>query len=284
MANTNFAYLRSDWPELYRLALETERASSARAILLKCRLLVEVSLDWLFENEYALTLPEGHYSLDSLMNEGDLRKVVPGRLVRELNVVRREGNMAAHEPDVISWGRAKMVLKHTHGFLSWLDANYGEEPNEDRRLREQWLPPNQKKATNSQRIDELEERLTEAEVEIERLRRENTRLEGRLQDNKARYAALKMKQDLAAQRKQRNTERGINHEDRLPHPYSDEETRRQLVAVRLREAGWNPEDPNFTNEKPDYVLRNPQGLPLAILESFGEITDLVLHHAGLHQL
>ena len=268
---TNFQYLKLDWPDLFRLAHDMERSVSPRSVLFKCRLLVEVGLEWLFDHEHRLPHPHGRATLESMIKERALTKVMPGWQVRELDLVRREGNLAAHEPGTISWDRAHRSLKHTHRFLAWLDANYGEEPDEDRKLREGLLPPQkQSQANPSDREAQLEEKLAIADAEVQRLTRENARLEGRLKDQTAQLAAMKMKQDLAAQRRQRNTERGINDEQRLPHPYTDAETRRHLVEVRLREAGWNPEDPSCTNEAPDYVLRTAQGVPVALMEIFTE--------------
>ncbi|HAP60413.1 MAG TPA: hypothetical protein DCR93_13275, partial [Cytophagales bacterium] len=209
--NTNFAYLSSDWPQLFRLARETEQSLSARSVLFKCRLLVEVGLEWLYENEHQLNMPAYRMSLDDMINDKQLKQVMPKWQVREMDLVRREGNLAAHEPKVIRWDRAHVTLKHTHRFLAWLDANYGEEPDEDRKLREGWLPP-QTIADATEREAILEEKLAQVESENRQLKREIHRLEGRLDDKTTQLAAMKMKKDLAAARKKKNTELGRNDE------------------------------------------------------------------------
>ena len=122
-------------------------------------------------------------------------------------------------------------------------------------------------AHTKQQLEELEAQLSQTDTlrRIEAERRQKTEAE------------------LAAARAEIDAIRQANAAATDPHDYNEAETRRLLIDVLLREAGWDPSAPNATEVEVqgmpiqkvgdtgrgfvDYVLWGDNGKPLALVEA-----------------
>ncbi len=88
-----------------------------------------------------------------------------------------------------------------------------------------------------------------------------------------------LRAQLAALQRQIATQKAVNQAIPDTHDYSEAETRRRIIDVMLREAGWDPAGPNVPEYQVtgmpfgsgtgyvDYVLWGDDGLPLALVEA-----------------
>jgi len=270
---SNFDFLTPRFSKLHEHATHAESLihSAPRASCFYARFTLEQAVHWLYKNDTYLQLPyrdPKDNNLGALIHEQTFKdNLNPPSLFQKVRTIHKVGNLAVHESTLIHSRDAIAVVQELFHFLYWLYRYYAPDgrnlpaltfdralvpqPNSvDRDLTQQQL---QTLATQLSQADEMrriaETRYSQAAEELETL--------------KAELAALKQSNATVVDR----------------HDYHEADTRKYLIDVLLKEAGWNLENPQSIeypvqgmpndsgNGKVDYVLWGDNGKPLALIEA-----------------
>ncbi len=269
---SNFDFLKPAFPKLYAHAVEAERlaATSPRSCCFYTRFALEQSVLWLYENDPYLRFPYDN-KLSTLIHEQTFKDNLKPGLFPKFRTIQKMGNTAVHRSTAVSERDAHRLIEELFHILYWLCRAYGPNgktlpalafnPN----LIPQ--PANAAADLSNQQLQQLEQQLSQAQrmQQIEADRRQKT--EAQLEATKAEITALK----------QQNAAAPDNHD------YNEADTRRYLIDILLKEAGWDITAPDFTeyevtgmpitkstdtgNGRVDYVLWGDNSKPLALIEA-----------------
>jgi type I restriction enzyme, R subunit len=269
---SNFDFLKPAFPKLYTHAVEAERlaATSPRSCCFYTRFALEQSVLWLYENDPYLRFPYDN-KLSTLIHEQTFKDNLKPGIFPKMQTIQKVGNAAVHRSTAVSEKDAQRLVQELFHILYWLCRAYGPNGRTlptltfDPSLIPQ--PDTAKADLSNQQLQQLEQQLSQSERmrQIEADRRQKT--EAELAATQAEVTALK----------QRNAA--------IPdtHDYKEADTRRYLIDILLKEAGWDITAPDFTeypvtgmpivkstdsgNGRVDYVLWGNNGNPLALVEA-----------------
>jgi type I restriction enzyme R subunit len=280
---SNFDFLKDEWNFLYNSAREAEKNAITAPVTsaFYSRLTLEKMVDWLYENEGYLNQPY-NTNLAARMGEQTFREIIPPSIYQNIDYIRREGNIAAHQGKS-SHKVSVPCVRFLFRFLSWTAKMYSENPPEIKDFDESFIPKVGSREKAKAELERLEQKNKEHIDAANRERRKRLETEEELQKIKRQYAAIE-------ERKKNNTPVELPAKE-----FSEAKTRELYIDAMLREAGWNPNAPNAT-EYPvtgmpksvnptgkgyvDYVLWGDNGLPLAIVEAKKTSRNI---HEGQHQ-
>lgn len=253
----NFSFLSAEWSMLAPSLLQAEQhiytAPPYAAVL--CRKALEEWIRWMYENDEDLELPYDT-SLNSLLHQPAMREMLAPSLFRQVNLVRKLGNDAAHGTVTIKPEQALHVLQLMHGFVAWVVNMYSPERVPVPAFAVDLIPQDAPAI-------KYKEKIQEAEVAFLQSQELNRQLQAELDRVKA------AKESHA----------------KLPPPADPNEaiTRKLYIDLQLAEVGWDPEGPNVAEYKVmgmptgnglnngpgrvDYVLWGDDGKPLALVEA-----------------
>lgn len=293
---SNFKFLKQEWYSLYsKLKTAEERVFTEPVSAASyCRLVLEESMYLIYDLEH-IEKPF-NTELVNLMNEEGIKSIIPYQLREGLHIVRKTGNNAAHYGNRISSKDALISIRYIYDFTKWFAQNYSttipELPGffeeglipklgeKQRLLKEQQLE--QEKAQQTL-LDQIAKLKAEKEAILEKAQQSETSLEAYKQQIKE--SVVKLKKQKQARLKPIATE------------FNEAETRKHLIDVDLKEAGWfqltqgreleypvsgmpisadNPKGNGFV----DYVLWDDNGKPLALIEAKRTTKDV---EVGKHQ-
>lgn len=282
---SNFDFIKNDFPELYREAVEAEKYvyKAPKYAALQTRVVLELTLNWLYDNDPDYERPYDT-NLASLLYHDSFKNDIKISLLNELTLVRRIGNNAAHGKK-ISNQEALICLRSIFRLLSFIGLNYNEEEPDIPFFEEAYIPTgelNEKTLTQlqakSDAVDKLLEDKKKQQEKTEELQKENELLRLRIEQQE---------QEL----KERKEERQVNvdFDEKIPELTSEMETRKMYIDVLLKEAGWDdlrmhsdlefkvtgmPSSVNASgNGYIDYVLWGDNGKPLAVVEAKKTLHD-----------
>ncbi len=96
---TNFDYLKKEkkFSDFVNIAIAAEKIINvdAASCILDCRRAMEIAIKWMYSVDIALRRPYQD-KLISLMSSDDFHGIVDYDLWRQLDLIRRLGNIAAH--------------------------------------------------------------------------------------------------------------------------------------------------------------------------------------------
>ncbi|GAB2950092.1 DEAD/DEAH box helicase family protein [Hymenobacter coalescens] len=254
---SNFSFLSAEWstlaPTLQQAEQHVYTAAPYAAVL--CRKALEEWVRWIYENDADLEEPYDT-SLNALLHQPAMRELLAPGLFKQVNLVRKLGNDAAHSTITVRPEQALHVLQLMHGFTAWVVNMYSAErvavPVFDVAL----LPQDTPAVKYKERIQQMEA----AFLQTQELNRQ-------LQAELDRVKAAK------------------ESHAKLPPPLDPNEaiTRKLYIDLLLSEAGWDPNGPNVAEYKVlgmptadgqnngpgrvDYVLWGEDGKPLAVVEA-----------------
>lgn len=265
---TNFAFLKVvDWPEIYTDCAKAESyaTSDPRSACFYARRTAEQLVEFLYD---ILNLPVPYKDdLSARINDTAFRAKAGQGIAQKLNLIRRLGNTAVHDPRPIPPRAALDALKELHHVMVWAAFHYSTNPNA--------VPL---KAVFDPALAARSAPLTREDV---------ARLAAKFKaQDDAHAKALAEKDELAAAkdaeiaalRAQIEQVQAANAQvdDR---DYAEDETRDRFIDVLLGEVGWPLTDPrdreyevtgmpnNHGIGYADYVLWGADGLPLAVVEA-----------------
>ncbi|MDF2517344.1 MAG: restriction endonuclease [Sphingobacterium sp.] len=295
---SNFDFLAEEFPEIYQeiILAEQHTFTTPRYTALLCRSALEMALFWLYNNDPDFEMPFDK-SINSLLNTPSFHENIRSSVREELNAIRLLGNIAAHAGKGSSLKTVKdtealQALKYSYNFLHWIAKLYAQRFPSELAFDEKLIPQGIATDLKAKQVKELNEAYEKAQLEAKEAYQEHQRA---LQLNQKLRGELEETQRLLTERK----EERILEIAQLPTPpqlVSELTTRRFLIDLYLREAGWDnlqkPRDieyevynmPISTNPSGkgyvDYVLWDDDAKPLAVIEA-----KSTLHNSmkGQHQ-
>lgn len=280
---SNFSFLKERFGEYYKLAVEAERNlfAAPRTSVMYARLTLEELIKWMYTYDPTLIAnqPEKQ-TLEGLMYHASFKELIAPvpDMLNGLTAIRRNGNQAIHNKNDVALRYAHNSLNNLFEFAKWIYYTYVDSSVKLPMSLDSSLIPRATGAEESiaaakamqsqlEKVKaETEKALLQKEDELERLRNE------------------------IAQIKVANEQKQV--ETFTLNPTTEAETRRVLIDVMLREAGWKLDQPKDTEYEVsgmpnktgigyvDYVLWGNDGQPLAVVEA-----KSALHapHKGQHQ-
>jgi type I restriction enzyme R subunit len=276
---SNFNFIDNELKQIREFAQKAELRGrlDTRYACFQARLTAETAMKWVFKADRELALPY-NTMLSSLINDAGFQRIAPIQVKRSLTIIQKYGNLAAHSEHSILAQDSILVVKQLHSFLYWLHRTYFDV-NLQAEFNDKFIPDAGDIAKTSrskileleQKHEDEEKKLREA-LEAEKADKETYKaklaeLEAELEQFKARAAAKKAEAEAVPD----------------THDYSEAETRKLLIDVLLKEAGWHKGSANLKEEYElegvdrnknytgtgfaDYVLFDDNGLPLAVIEA-----------------
>ncbi len=276
---SNFKFLQQEFPDIYREIQEAEKNTfiAPRYAALLCRSTLEKALFWLYKNDEDLELPYDT-KLGALLHNESFKNILKPSMLMELDVVRLQGNNAAHGK-IVKALDALQCLKNSFRFLSFLSKYYSEQNPEILDFDEKVIPYGDTNDKNTKQLQELAGKLEIERAAAQKALKEQQTL---AEENESLRQQLQEQEQIIAERKEvRLKETPV--EKAIPELTSEGQTRLLLIDLLLREAGWdkmakgkeiefevygmptttNPSGKGFV----DYVLWGDNGLPLAVIEA-----------------
>jgi len=289
---SNFGFLQNEFPDIFADAVDAEKHTLVNPKIgaFLCRSALESTVNWLYDHDPDLTLPY-NTTLSSLIHEQNFRNLINPRMLNEINVVRMNGNKAAHEKRV-SNQESLVSLKCLFRFLSFLSNYYSEENPIIPAFDEKLIPAGDEKEKGQQ---ELKARINELAAQSEALQLERLKTAELASANELLKIQLEKKREqLSLRKKERRDVKDMNQA--IPELIPESVTRKIYIDSLLAEAGWEilrlgreleyevtgmPESTNPTGiGYVDYVLWGDNGLPLAVIEAKKTSADA---RKGRHQ-
>jgi len=297
---SNFSFLQSEFNTLYPNAkrVESLALSDPRGSCFYARLTLELAVNWLYDHDRTLRRPYQHL-LGALIHEPTFQQLLPPPLFNKAKAIQRAGNQAAHSSRPIRQYDAMRICQELFHFLYWLARTYTQK-TEPKNLEVSFDPgilQQEQAKVSPSTIDSL--KTQEATIQKERdqynrsiKERENT-ISSQARTLEEREAKLKdLDAELAQLRADLAQAKASNLKVPDDHDYSEYETRKLIIDLLLREAGWTigkdvSEEypvigmPNQSGEGfVDYVLWGDDGKPLAVVEAKRALKD---PHVGQQQ-
>tara|TARA_R110002033_G_scaffold52479_1_gene99852 strand:+ start:7579 stop:11073 length:3495 start_codon:yes stop_codon:yes gene_type:complete len=279
--NSNFQFLTYQWEALFNRASKAEQfaKTDARTSLIYARMALEVAINWMYANDDELETPFDS-GLHNLMVQEDFKQQFNIKLYNELHLIRKTGNLATHNKPVSDID-ALTTIEHLYYFTKWFAKSYTETDLGTLGLFDfNVIPSDDVTVLAKKQVTSLQNKLDKDLATFQKaLEASNEEKETLAQKNEL------FKQQLEAKQQQfENNKEIANTQDKnaVKHPRNEAETRRQLIDVTLREAGWDLQGvndkefmvnymPKSTNSSEtgfvDYVLWDDDGLPLALVEA-----------------
>ncbi|MDL5511734.1 DEAD/DEAH box helicase family protein [Arenibacter sp. M-2] len=289
---SNFQFLHREWPAIYSEAKEAEQLTltSPKASAMIARSTLEKAVQWLYQNDVELQWPYDT-KLSSLIHEQCFREIIKPSMFREINLIRLNGNAAAHGKS-ITHDQSIASIKNLFRFLSFIGVYYSEEEINVPSFNMGQIPDGNEQKETLKALQLLESQLDK--------RREKDKEERAKLESQAAQIELLQKQ-LEAQQKE-STQRRVAREKTkdpnktIPILIPESVTRKLYINVLLKDAGWDNLNagreiefevtgmPVSTNPSRigyvDYVLWGKDGKPLAVVEAKKTMAD---SRKGRHQ-
>lgn len=244
---------------------------------------LEIAVDWMYEFDEDLKLPYDN-QLSSKIFADEFKNNMPPGVFTKVNYIRKLGNQAVHTQKPISTVDSVQVVRELFHFLYWLARTYtkGDVTQFDGlTFNDAIVPPKQVSIPvvafkQLKELYEADKAKKAAEAEIKKQQPPIT-IDAELESLRKQIAAAKRK----------------NEQYPDSHNYSEADTRKHIIDLLLREAGWTIGD-NVTPELEvtgmpnesgglgyvDYVLFGADGKPLAVVEAKKTSVDA---NVGKHQ-
>lgn len=269
---TNFSFLKDEWADIYVSAAKAESLiyTDARTACFHTRRALELAVDWIYQYDGELRLPYDN-NLSSKIFADDFKNNLPKNVFVKVDYIRRVGNEAVHSNRTITEREALQTAKELFHFLYWMARMYTKgSPKQFENLQfDEKLIPQKQVSIPAQTFTQLKKVYEEAEAR----RKEEAERKNRL------LAEPTIDEELARLKKQIAEAKKRNEKFPDSHDYSEADTRKYIIDLMLREAGWtlgkdatvevevsgmpNAEGIGFV----DYVLWGDDGLPLAVVEA-----------------
>lgn len=260
----NFEFLKSEWADIYKLANEAEECVYSKPVYtcILCRNALESAVKWMYKNDADLTRPYD-CTLNSLIHEQSFKNILVPPLYQKVDLIRINGNTAAHNPQRINERDALQTTFELYHFLYWLYLTYSKtEPVHGLKFDIKEVPTKTQEQLEIERLKQIIEEQNSATITKEDLQKENAEL-------------LEQIKQIKAQNKSKPAE----------YDYNEAQTRKYFIDVLLKEVGWDITAPNATEYEVhgmpnpsgigyvDYVLWGDDGKPLGLVEAKKTMED-----------
>ncbi|SHF67767.1 protein of unknown function [Salegentibacter echinorum] len=98
---SNFQFIAEKWPNIFNRFSKAEElaVTDPRTSLAYSRMGLELAVNWMFEYDLELELPYDT-SLNGLMRDFKFNEQVPRKIINDLHLIRKAGNLALHNKSV----------------------------------------------------------------------------------------------------------------------------------------------------------------------------------------
>ncbi len=232
---SNFNFLSKEFPGIQKEASQAEKYTftEPRFSALLSRSALEKAIFWLYENDVDLELPYDT-KLGALMHHQDFKDILKPTMHRELDVIRLTGNNAAHGKKVTQY-EALQSIKNLFRFLSFISVYYSAENPEVPSFNESLIPQGKETDEN---LKELRLQTEKLQAELERVKKEALISREAAKENVELKERLQEKESRIKHRKEAR-KKTSDPDEVIPPLTSEAETRKQLIDLLLREAGWD---------------------------------------------
>ncbi|WP_413248491.1 DEAD/DEAH box helicase family protein [Sinomonas flava] len=284
--NSNFSFLLAEWPELAQEARKAEAYArhDPRTALFYARRTVEAMTQWIYTAEGLAKPYKADFS--SLLHEPAFKQAVDANVWTKVNVLRKAGNHAVHDAQPPAATTAQFIVQELFHCCYWLARTYtraqANVPSPALRFDAALLTPSSS-ATAPATAEDLAKLAKDLEAKDSQLA-------------KAAEAAADLEAQIGELQQQVAAAKARNEQVPDTHDYDEALTRRHLIDLELRWAGWTldkDDDREFrVDTMPtadgrltgtgyvDYVLWGEDGLPLAVIEAKRTTKD---PHVGKQQ-
>ena len=275
-AESNFSFLNAEFAYLATTAQKAEEYTYTDPVYaaILSRKSLEDWVKWLYDNDQDLTLP-ADTTLSSLMYEPSFTATIPPSLGRNLHLLRKTGNSAAHTTAPVSRQESLACIRILFDLSLWVVRLYSTSQTPQVTFDESLLPTGDLVKRSRKELEALKAAFESTRQDLERANQT-------LKDNEAAIKALKERLETVHATKLHNKNAGVSTTLSL----TEAETRRLYIDVLLKEAGWDVTHANVREYavvgmpntkdgkgKADYVLWGDDGLPLAIIEAKKTLVD-----------
>ncbi|WP_369774682.1 DEAD/DEAH box helicase family protein [Saccharopolyspora cebuensis] len=263
-----------------RLAFADPRGSAFYA-----RRVLELAVRWVFDADASVQRPY-RSELSALIAEPTFVRVAGPGLRAKMDVIRVQGNHAVHRKAPVANREAVRALAELFHVLYWMARTYSREPKNlpepGRQFDTSVIPrpmPAEVRIAKQRELKEQAEKFAAQAEELAAERRKNKDLSV----------------EIAELQRQITKAKAVNESTPDTHDYNEAQTRKNIIDLLLKEAGWDldqPEDREFQvsglpeaaapsgKGKVDYVLWDDDGKPLGLVEAKRTTKDAKI---GQHQ-
>lgn len=293
---SNFKFLQQEWFSLYSKMKTAEQRVFTEPVSTAsyCRLVLEECMHLLFDMEHI----EKPFNTDlaQLMDHEEIKSIVPHQLREGIHIVRKTGNVAVHYGNRISSKEALISIKYIYDFTKWFAQTYSKEsPQLPGLFNEQLIPKLGEKQRQLKELQSEQEKAHQVLLEqINKLQEEKEAILVKAQESEASLEAYKQQTQQAVVKLKKQKQARLKP---IATEFTEAQTRKHLIDVDLKEAGWfnlsegreleypvkgmpitadNPKGNGFV----DYVLWDDNGKPLALIEAKRTTKDVEI---GKHQ-
>ena len=276
---SNFYFLEKEWKQFYFRASKAERMviSDPRASLTFARMALELGVNWMYNHDHELEKPFDT-SLNSLLKNHDFKCQLNNKLYNDIDIIRKAGNLAIHNKPV-SVVDSERAIENLFYFSKWFAKSYTQSDPGDIGLFDFTIIPKEGEVALTKRQLGILQRKYDNELDQHKIDLERTVAEKKELAAKNQLLRLQLQKLNEQFEKQKEA---ASQEDEVQHPRNEKDTRRYLIDVSLREAGWDLQGindkefkvdfmPKSTNTTEtgyvDYVLWDDNGKPLALVEA-----------------
>lgn len=264
---SNFDFLCETYPDLHNHAVQAENLikTAPRASCFYSRYTLEQTVQWLYKNDPYLRPPYDN-KLGALIHEQTFKDNLSPGLFPKFRTILKTGNHAVHQNIPIAEKDALHLVQELFHILYWLCRFYSPNGRNlpSLRFNPDLIPESQNTGDYTrQQLQDLENQLSKSD-EMRRIAEEKK------QQTEEQLNILKAELDALRQQ---------NEAVKDTHDYNEADTRRYLIDLLLREAGWDISDPHAVEYEVigmpnssgkgyiDYVLWGNDGKPLALVEA-----------------
>lgn len=258
MSNFDFILKNEIFKTFAEASVEAEKSISVTNVscAIMCRRALELAVKWLYANDRDLKMPYQN-NLSSLVYDINFKNMIDENIFKEITYIIKLGNFSVHSNKKVTRDEAVICLKYLFDFMNWISYCYNSE-YEEVTFNESILPSLSSDNLNKEEREELETKLYEKDIELEKTLRENEEL----------------RKKLTNERTSKKESYNFKVDD-----ISEFETRKRFIDLDLEIAGWEfgkniveeLEVSNMTKTQNkgcvDYVLFGENGKPLAVVEA-----------------
>lgn len=264
---SNFDFLKKEFLGLLDACRKAEQngLKDPRTSCFYARRALEKTIEWQYQHDKRLNDPYDN-NLAAMLQEASYKKLLRPELKPKVEIIRKLGNMAVHSNKPIRQYDALQCCKELYHFMFWIARVYNRLGRENYPVVEwnQDLIPtgDTPSRTKASQMKSLEKSLSDKDNELAEAQKANESIQEELEKLRAQITEVTKQNEIQPE----------------TLDYSEDETRKYLIDLLLREAGWDipKEDkeekvagmPNNAGVGyVDYILRGKDGKPLGLVEA-----------------
>ena len=258
MSNFDFILKNKTFKTFAEASKEAEQSIAVTNVscAIMCRRALELAVKWLYANDQELIMPYQD-NLSSLVYDINFKNMIDAKIFNEITYIIKLGNFSVHSNKKVTKKEAIICLKYLFDFMNWISYCYDTEYVEPK-FNETILPNLSDENLKKEQREELQAKLNEKDIALEKTLKENEEL----------------RKQLTKERTKKQESYNFKVDD-----ISEFETRKRFIDLDLEIAGWEfgkniQEEMPVTNMTPnqekgyvDYVLFGANGKPLAVVEA-----------------